>query len=93
MKGAGDKTRLAKNEPRGSRPVLEKRSIDQLKCIYTNARSMGDKQEELEAIAHQETVMWSPSRKHGGMTHTIGALQWMATSSLEGTGEEGEVMG
>jgi len=29
-------------------------SIGQLKCIYTNARSMGNKQEELEAIMQQE---------------------------------------
>ncbi|KAK4830259.1 hypothetical protein QYF61_009352 [Mycteria americana] len=29
-------------------------SIAQLKCIYTNARSMGNKQEELEAIMQQE---------------------------------------
>ena len=53
-KGEGDKTRLARDEPRGGMPVLEKRSIAQLKCIYTNARSMGNKQEELEAIAWQE---------------------------------------
>jgi len=26
----------------------------QLKCIYTNARSMGDKQEELEAIVQPD---------------------------------------
>ncbi|KAK4810944.1 hypothetical protein QYF61_013352 [Mycteria americana] len=26
----------------------------QLKCLYTNARSMGNKQEELEAVVHQE---------------------------------------
>ncbi|KAK4827657.1 hypothetical protein QYF61_020429 [Mycteria americana] len=29
-------------------------SVAQLKCIYTNARSMGNKQEELEAIVQQE---------------------------------------
>ena len=29
-------------------------SIAQLKCIYTNAYSMGNKQEELEAIVQQE---------------------------------------
>ena len=29
-------------------------SIAQLKCIYTNAHSMGNKQEELEAIVQQE---------------------------------------
>ena len=28
--------------------------LAQLKCIYTNAHSMGNKQEELEAIVHQE---------------------------------------
>ncbi|KAK4830361.1 hypothetical protein QYF61_010138 [Mycteria americana] len=30
------------------------RTTAQLKCLYTNARSMGNKQEELEAIVHQE---------------------------------------
>jgi len=41
------------------------RSTAQLQCIYTNARSMGNKQEELEAIAQQDsydlvaiTEMW-----------------------------------
>jgi len=41
------------------------RSTAQLKCIYTNARSMGNKQKELEAIAQQDsydlvaiTEMW-----------------------------------
>ena len=29
------------------------RQMTQLKCIYTNARSMGNKQEELEAIVQQ----------------------------------------
>ncbi|PKU46846.1 nipped-b-like protein [Limosa lapponica baueri] len=29
-------------------------SIAQLKCIYTNACSMGNKQEELEAVVQQE---------------------------------------
>ena len=53
MKGEGDKTRLARNEPRHGIPILEKRSVDQLKCIYTNARSLGNKQEELEAIVRQ----------------------------------------
>jgi len=31
------------------------RSTAQLKCIYTNARSMGNKQEELEAIVQQDS--------------------------------------
>ncbi|KAK4815183.1 hypothetical protein QYF61_021043 [Mycteria americana] len=30
------------------------RTTAQLKCLYTNARSMGNKQEQLEAIVHQE---------------------------------------
>ncbi|KAK4805287.1 hypothetical protein QYF61_004852 [Mycteria americana] len=46
-------------------PTLETRTTAQLKCLYTNAHSMGNKQEELEAIVHQEnydmvaiTEMW-----------------------------------
>jgi len=41
------------------------RSTAQLKCIYTTARSMGNKQEELEATVQQDsydlvaiTEMW-----------------------------------
>ena len=52
-KGEGVKTRLARDELWGGMPVLEMRPIAQLKCIYTNAHSMGNKQEELEAIARQ----------------------------------------
>ncbi|GAB0183074.1 hypothetical protein GRJ2_000772700 [Grus japonensis] len=39
---------------RSSRSKKVERSIAQLKCIYTNARSMGNKQEELEAIVQWE---------------------------------------
>jgi len=46
-------------------PGLGMRLIAQLKCIYTNARSMGTKQEELGAIVQQDsydlvaiTEMW-----------------------------------
>jgi len=35
--------------------MLGVKSIAQLKCIYTNARSMGNKQEELEAIVQQDS--------------------------------------
>ncbi|KAK4810734.1 hypothetical protein QYF61_007708 [Mycteria americana] len=35
-------------------PTLVAGSIAQLKCIYTNVRSMSNKQEELEAIVQQE---------------------------------------
>ena len=36
-------------------PMLGVKSIAQLKCIYTNARSMGNKQEELEAFVQQDS--------------------------------------
>lgn len=32
----------------------------------------------------------SPSRNHGGMACMTAVLQWMAASSAEGTGKEGE---
>jgi len=35
-------------------PRSRVRSTAQLKCVYTNARSMGNKQEELEAIVQQD---------------------------------------
>jgi len=35
-------------------PGLGVRSIAQLKCIYTNACNMGNKQEELQAIVEQD---------------------------------------
>ena len=36
-------------------PISGVRSTAQLKCIYTNARNMGNKQEELEAIVQQDS--------------------------------------
>ncbi|KAK4813839.1 hypothetical protein QYF61_001937 [Mycteria americana] len=39
---------------KGCSPVKETQTTAQLKCLYINARSMGNKQEELEAIVHQE---------------------------------------
>ncbi|KAK4827179.1 hypothetical protein QYF61_015141 [Mycteria americana] len=39
---------------KGCSSMKETRTTAQLKCLYTNARSMGNKQEELEAIVHQE---------------------------------------
>ena len=50
MKGEGDKTRPARDEPGEAIMGLGVRQGAQLKCIYTSARSMGNKQEELEAI-------------------------------------------
>ena len=53
MRGEGDKTRPARGEPGGAIIGLGVRREAQLKCVYTNARSMGNKQEELEAIVQQ----------------------------------------
>ncbi|KAK4823010.1 hypothetical protein QYF61_024812 [Mycteria americana] len=39
---------------KGCSSMKETRTTAQLKCLYTNARSMGTQQEELEAIVHQE---------------------------------------
>ncbi|KAK4811256.1 hypothetical protein QYF61_022153 [Mycteria americana] len=39
---------------KGCSSMKEARTTAQLKCLYTNAHSMGNKQEELEAIVHQE---------------------------------------
>ncbi|KAK4831654.1 hypothetical protein QYF61_018621 [Mycteria americana] len=39
---------------KGCSSMKETRTTAQLKCLYTNAHSMGNKQEELEAIVHQE---------------------------------------
>ncbi|KAK4811271.1 hypothetical protein QYF61_023323 [Mycteria americana] len=39
---------------KGCSSMKETWTAAQLKCLYTNARSMGNKQEELEAIVHQE---------------------------------------
>ena len=46
---------------------------------------MGNRQGELEAIEQQEN--W-----HNGMTQTIGVMQWMAISSSERIGKEGEAV-
>ena len=53
MRGEGDKTRPARGEPGGAIMGLEVRREAQLKCVYTNACSMGNKQEELEATVRQ----------------------------------------
>ena len=53
MKREGDKTRPARGEPGGAIMGLKVRREAQLKCVYTNAHSMGNKQEELETIVQQ----------------------------------------
>jgi len=53
MTGEGDGTGLTREEPRGLMLELGVRQMTRLKCIYANARSMSNKQEELEAIVYQ----------------------------------------
>ena len=53
MTGKGDRTGLTREEPRGMMLELRVRQMTRLKCIYTNIRSMSNKQEELEVIVRQ----------------------------------------
>ena len=53
MMGEGDGTGFTREEPRGMMLELEVRQMTLLKCTYTNACSMSNKQEELEAIVYQ----------------------------------------
>ena len=53
MRGEGDKTRPARGEPGGEIIGLGVRREAQLKCVCTNARSMGNKQEESETTVQQ----------------------------------------
>jgi len=54
LKGEGDIAQLTRDESRRGMPLSGTRLTAQLKCIYTNTRSMGNKQEELEAITQQD---------------------------------------
>ncbi|PKU43055.1 rna-directed dna polymerase from mobile element jockey- hypothetical protein [Limosa lapponica baueri] len=55
VKGEGDKTRPNGSEPGGKGPRTGVKLRAQLKCIYTNACSMGNKQDELEAMVQQDS--------------------------------------
>lgn len=55
LKAEDNMTRLTRDEPRGSIPWLGVKSIAQLKCTYTSAHSMHNKQEKLEAIMQQKS--------------------------------------
>ena len=52
----GDKTGLTRDEPGGTMLELRVRQVTEMKCIYTNACRMGNKQEELEAIVRQAMI-------------------------------------
>ena len=60
-----------------------------LKCLYNNAHSLGNKQEELEATVLLENHNTVASLKPGEMIPTTGVWLLMATSCSEGTGKEG----
>ncbi|KAJ7402704.1 hypothetical protein BTVI_83987 [Pitangus sulphuratus] len=53
LKMEGFETRLSREKPKGGKPGLGVISAAQLKIIYPNAHSLGNKQEELEAIVQQ----------------------------------------
>ncbi|RMC00455.1 hypothetical protein DUI87_23065 [Hirundo rustica rustica] len=53
LKGEGDASGLCGSRPKDDKTVLREKSVAQLRCMYTNARSMGNKQAELEAMVHQ----------------------------------------
>ena len=61
--------------PGGTVMGLGVRQGAQLKCIYTNARSMGNKQEELEA------TVWQANYDLVATMETNGVLQWIAIIS------------
>jgi len=54
LKRKGVIDHLTGDEPRLGVPGSGVRLTAQVKCVYTNTRSMGNKQEELEAIVQQD---------------------------------------
>jgi len=53
--GKRDVAQLTRDEPRIGVPGSGVRLTAQLKCVYSNARSMGNKQEEMKAIVQQDS--------------------------------------
>lgn len=53
LKGEWDETRPSRDEPKGGKS--EVKSVAQLKCMYTDAHSRDNKQEELEGIVRQKS--------------------------------------
>ena len=65
----------------------------QLKCVYTDVCSMGNKQDELEAIVRQASYdLVAITETSGGTTPMTGVLQWMATNSSGRIGKGGGVV-
>ena len=65
------------------------RPTAQMKCLYTNARSMGNKQEELEAVVLLESYNLIAITETWCDEPTTGMWLLMATGCSEGTGKEG----
>ncbi|RMC12154.1 hypothetical protein DUI87_11289 [Hirundo rustica rustica] len=53
--GEGDAAGLPGSRPKGGKPESGVKSVAQLECPYTNAYSMSNKQEELEAMVQQQS--------------------------------------
>ncbi len=84
QRDAGNATVLG--DPRS--PIKAARGKAQLKCLYTNAHSLSNKQDELETVMHLENYdLVANHGKHGEMTPTTGILPLMGISSLEGIGK------
>ena len=55
MRGEGGTAGVSGSRPKGGKAELGVKSVAQLRCMYTNACSMGNKQEELEAMVQQQS--------------------------------------
>jgi len=69
-------------------PVSGLRLAAQLKCIYNNACSMGNKLEDLEATVQQDSYDLVTITETWWETLMTRVLLWMAISSSEGVGKE-----
>lgn len=64
-------------------------SVAQLKCVYTNTHSMGNKAGSWKPLHSRKTGTQLLPQKLGGMNGTTGGLQWMARNSAGGIGGVG----
>ena len=89
--------RLSRVVPGGAVPGLGVRAMAQLKCIYTNACSMGNKKEEQEAIEQQAnydllaiTKMWWDD-SHDWSAATDGYEVFRKIWKLRSSGQHGSL--
>jgi len=62
----------------------------QLKCLYANARSEANKQEQLETCACMQGSDLMASWRRGGIAPMPGVLEWNDTGFIGRTGRENE---